>query len=221
VLLRYRRHERSLPSDVPISADRWSWQWICGGRDGNIVAYLTKADSDAWESAQKAKAARLDADADADADADGWIEWHGGECPVAPGTLTEVKFRAGYIDCDNSPEFWRWSHINDHGDIIAYRVVKEAKSDADAREAAQKAKAATVDPELIDALNEFARLGKDTDADRPLAVGDLVKHVAPGSPVMRVWLLSNDNSASVEWWVGNELKVCRFELSDLVRVPNE
>ena len=136
VLLRYRRHERSLPSDVPISADRWSWQWICGGRDGNIVAYLTKADSDAWESAQKAKAA-------------------------------------------------------------------------------------TVDPELIDALNEFARLGKDTDADRPLAVGDLVKHVAPGSPVMRVWLLSNDNSASVEWWVGNELKVCRFELSDLVRVPNE
>ncbi|HXU93381.1 MAG TPA: hypothetical protein VFP33_06965 [Gallionella sp.] len=57
-------------------------------------------------------------------DADGWIEWRGGECPVAPECFVEVGFRnfarqithAGYFD---------WANRNHRWDIIAYRVVQE------------------------------------------------------------------------------------------------
>jgi hypothetical protein len=66
-----------------------------------------------------------------DVDADGWIEWHGGECPVPHGTLVDVKHRDGSIyyghhageyggACD-------WSHERDQlpFDIIAYRLYKK------------------------------------------------------------------------------------------------
>ena len=52
--------------------------------------------------------------------ADGWIEWHGGECPVWGGSTPTVMYRdketyspvAGNV---------RWRHIGLDGDIIAYR----------------------------------------------------------------------------------------------------
>lgn len=54
-----------------------------------------------------------------------WIEWKGGECPVADDAIVEAKMpykpggvrfrRAG--DCD-------WSHEGIDTDIIAYRVVE-------------------------------------------------------------------------------------------------
>ena len=60
---------------------------------------------------------------------DGWIPWEGGECPVAHGTVVDVRLRLGCEGCDVASN-WRWYHetrgnpILEGGDIIAYRVVK-------------------------------------------------------------------------------------------------
>lgn len=61
---------------------------------------------------------------------DGWIEWHGGECPVHGRQKVCVQLRcegtrdedgAGPADC------YDWSHVGSDGDIVAYRIVKEAR----------------------------------------------------------------------------------------------
>ena len=52
-------------------------------------------------------------------DGDGWIEWHGGECPVDAGVAVEVKFH--YTDrvyLSAQPTKLHWPHI------AAYRVVQ-------------------------------------------------------------------------------------------------
>ncbi len=54
----------------------------------------------------------------------GWIEWNGGECPVAPLTRIEARIRAGKTAIQDA-EDWNWSHLPDcKGDIIAYRICK-------------------------------------------------------------------------------------------------
>lgn len=68
---------------------------------------------------------------------DGWIEWHGGECPVATETLVLVQLRDDSsqksIERNERPSpasGWVWSVPCSEGvgstwdDIIAYRVVK-------------------------------------------------------------------------------------------------
>lgn len=58
---------------------------------------------------------------------DDWIEWKGGECPVAPDTLVVVRYRDG-SKSDIGPQtalHWRWQHTGGTGDIIAYKVVKD------------------------------------------------------------------------------------------------
>ena len=60
---------------------------------------------------------------------DGWIPWEGGKCPVAHGTVVDVRLRLGHEGCDVASN-WRWHHATQEssdvkeGDIIAYRVVK-------------------------------------------------------------------------------------------------
>ena len=60
---------------------------------------------------------------------DGWIPWKGGECPVAHGTVVDVRLRLGHEGCDVASN-WRWHHATQKSsdvkelDIIAYRVVK-------------------------------------------------------------------------------------------------
>ena len=62
-----------------------------------------------------------------------WIDWGGGECPVAPDVMVMC-----WMACDRSEsdiEGWcpiaagkmRWSHIGSGGDIIKYRVIGESK----------------------------------------------------------------------------------------------
>lgn len=60
---------------------------------------------------------------------DGWIEWAGGECPVAPETQVGVRHRdGGEFYCGAGRRYAEdWSIDQDHpegGDIIAYRVVQ-------------------------------------------------------------------------------------------------
>lgn len=61
------------------------------------------------------------------ADADGWIEWHGGECPVGNDVLVDFRMRDGAGEVHTSkPGHLRWSHTGGDGDIVAYRQhVKE------------------------------------------------------------------------------------------------
>jgi hypothetical protein len=69
--------------------------------------------------------------APAQPDADGWIEWRGGERPVDPDVIVDVKYRAQpKIDGINGGQpapadrFW-WAH---HGgrasEIVAYKVIE-------------------------------------------------------------------------------------------------
>lgn len=53
-----------------------------------------------------------------------WIEWNGGECPVAPEMRVELKFRVhGTHIMPYYADALRWNHENNGGDIIAYRVL--------------------------------------------------------------------------------------------------
>lgn len=59
------------------------------------------------------------------ADADGWIEWHGGECPVDSDAIVEVKYRkpSPFHFNNDRAGYFAWSHDGNSGDIIAYRMV--------------------------------------------------------------------------------------------------
>ena len=50
-----------------------------------------------------------------------WIEWPGGECPLAPYQKPEVRYRSGG-ETELQASAARWSHIGAWDDIIAYRV---------------------------------------------------------------------------------------------------
>ena len=66
---------------------------------------------------------------------DGWIEWGGGECPVAKGTFVDIRVRDGREELnlaanmitsgrnpDASCAFWQ--HDGVRGDIVAYRLTR-------------------------------------------------------------------------------------------------
>lgn len=56
-----------------------------------------------------------------------WIEWSGGERPVPPDTMIEVRFRNGGLNPVSSAGEWTWAWMDcgDPYDIAAYRVVSE------------------------------------------------------------------------------------------------
>lgn len=62
-------------------------------------------------------------------DADGWIEWSGGECPVAGEVVVDIRFavsRHGKQYDDKigvDPLNWEWQHGKAPLDIVAYRVL--------------------------------------------------------------------------------------------------
>jgi hypothetical protein len=65
------------------------------------------------------------------ADADGWIDWPGGECPLARGTTVEVlhrdesQWRCRALYTFAHPVCWRHDANNPQHDIVAYRVMPE------------------------------------------------------------------------------------------------
>ena len=57
-----------------------------------------------------------------------WHGWNGGECPVHPETVVEFRLRdrvQEYGIMQNRATSCDWTHDDDSGDIIAFRVVKE------------------------------------------------------------------------------------------------
>lgn len=68
-------------------------------------------------------------------DADGWIEWHGGECPVDADSFVDVRFPDGSVESGATGRQWVWKHDKeeDGGDppenIIAYRLCKPEQTE--------------------------------------------------------------------------------------------
>ena len=54
-----------------------------------------------------------------------WIKWHGGDCPVLPDTLVEVKFRYGLLERDFRAGRYYWNHFDEGGDIVEYCTITE------------------------------------------------------------------------------------------------
>ena len=58
---------------------------------------------------------------------DGWVKWSGAEYPpIKLGTAAQVQYRSGEIRSTKIGDIWseRWSHLNNMGDIVAYRILK-------------------------------------------------------------------------------------------------
>jgi len=55
--------------------------------------------------------------------ADGWLPWSGGECPVEPESQPGVVFKNTLTFLSTYAKKWRWTHIGDCEDIIAYKPV--------------------------------------------------------------------------------------------------
>jgi hypothetical protein len=74
---------------------------------------------------------------------DGWVQWHGGECPIpnAKAGEYELEFRDGRV---LNPKRglamdYVWGHVSSEsiikgGDIIAYRLIEQEQSDLDGLE---------------------------------------------------------------------------------------
>lgn len=61
-----------------------------------------------------------------------WIEWGGGECPVADGTVVEIAFRDGSRWHTDKASDYYWGSDSLGEDIIRYRVVEyKAERDPD------------------------------------------------------------------------------------------
>lgn len=54
---------------------------------------------------------------------DGWIEWKGGECPIADDALVDIKFPDWDEILSTPAGDWNWGE--DCYAIIAYRLAKE------------------------------------------------------------------------------------------------
>lgn len=80
---------------------------------GSKVAYAL---ADAMLAAREAGKSEKKAD-------DGWIEWSGGECPVDPCAIVEIRMLSSETEVQHAHQY-RWDHKGYGGDIIAYRVVR-------------------------------------------------------------------------------------------------
>ena len=78
---------------------------------------------------------------------DPWIKWHGGECPVPPETMVEVKLRCGLLDDrDVRADDYLWYHDDGHDDIVEYRIIITEQADLKAAEHLLCANGYTVTP---------------------------------------------------------------------------
>jgi hypothetical protein len=55
-----------------------------------------------------------------------WINWHGGQCPVSPESIVEVRTRRGAVYGPKRAKRVDWKHRGEpiaHFDIVAYREI--------------------------------------------------------------------------------------------------
>ena len=73
-----------------------------------------------------------------------WIKWHGGECPVPPETMVQVKLRGGIVG-ELRAGAYRWRCGLGDSDIVEYCVVTE-QADLDVAEKLLRENGYTVTP---------------------------------------------------------------------------
>lgn len=89
----------------------------------------------------------------------GWIDWHGGECPVDSDAIVEVKFRKPcplHFSNDRAGDFV-WSHHGSNGEIIAYRLVNKHELETaciDVQRDAVKSNDAQLETDLNDCIGQ-------------------------------------------------------------------
>lgn len=58
-----------------------------------------------------------------------WIEWNGGECPVANDTDFEFIYRGGRkVRVRAGGTAYRWKHLGASHDIVAYRIITPSEA---------------------------------------------------------------------------------------------
>lgn len=66
-----------------------------------------------------------------------WIEWHGGECPVPPGTL--VEWITAHHQATSLAGRLYWVHkMDSHSDILRYRIASQPEQPAPAEPSGSK-----------------------------------------------------------------------------------
>lgn len=70
--------------------------------------------------------------AEATPDPDGWVPWAGGECPVEPGKMVDVRFRFGGETCEVPAIDWNWSLGQGDHVIVAYRLSRPKTGEVEA-----------------------------------------------------------------------------------------
>jgi hypothetical protein len=53
--------------------------------------------------------------------ADGWVEWHGGKCPVEPASRVIYELRNGFRPVPCKASYLSWDHSGAYDDILTYR----------------------------------------------------------------------------------------------------
>lgn len=92
----------------------------------------------------------------------GWIEWKGGECPVEPDAVVEVRMRDGRtatFDDGAVDEFW-WGNDGCSVDILAYRIVKPAEPSAPVAPEFDDEDMAAVGRSLMEAIHDNRNHGR-------------------------------------------------------------
>ena len=110
-----------------------------------------------------------------------WIKWHGGECPVSPETMVQVKLRGGIVGELRAGDY-RWRCGLGDSDIVEYCVVLE-QADLDAAEQLLRAHDYTVIPPA-----------------KPLTFEDVVPMTEAPQEGVLYWVISLVNQEGVMPW---------------------
>ena len=122
-----------------------------------------------------------------------WIKWHGGECPVLPDTMVEVKLRRGAPEREERAGRYFWNHEgedDEDDDIVEYRTVTE-QADLESAEKLLRDNGYTVTPPA-----------------KPLTFEDVVPmtEIPPEGTEFWVIAATSEEGAYRTCWVdGNEL----------------
>jgi len=111
-----------------------------------------------------------------------WIEWHGGECPVPPDTMVEVRYRSAILPKSGPDlarfEDWYWQPhevgLAGSFDIVAYRVIGQEPKPAQPDMVNSPPHYTDGGIEAIDYIE--AKLGPD--GFRAFCIGNALKYVS-------------------------------------------
>ena len=59
-------------------------------------------------------------------DKDGWIEWHGGDCPVGEDVWVHYRWRDGTTGFTHAG-WLSWPHEQADWDIVAYKIMEQGE----------------------------------------------------------------------------------------------